>query len=249
MKSIDYNIKLDERNKDKNQEIIAETVKRILNDWKISSQGLDNEEILKCFMMLDEKSKMIYQNLEGHDNLEDNLDLYTDICLSPQNVLYEDIGFDASLSISININEIKVKVAEFCIPLLIVKELTPSKLSAFAVNLLVLLIKDTKYIPNDISRCVLKIIAKKTLNASPKKEMITLNEIESLFETEYVCPILARNCIYYNTLKGKCTLSKDSRKSQIKEALNQLQTIKAIQCPDPESDNSQYGISRLIYKE
>ncbi len=248
MQVINYNVKFVDRNKDRNEEIIIKTVDRILEDWNIEANGLDKDKILQCFLFLDEKSKMIYQNLEGHNNPEVNIDLYTDICLLPQNVLYEDVGFDTGLSISINVNEVKARVAEICLTLLTVEGLSLPKLSVFAVNMLVLLIKNAKYVPNDINRCVLKVIAKNTINALPKKEKITLNEIESFYDKEYTCPISAKKCIYFCAKDVRCQLSEKLRKDKINKALENLLAIKAIQCSNPEDDNPQYNITPFIYK-
>lgn len=242
MKSIEYLI---------NEDNLEITLDNILNDWALNNSEqedankLSDTDKLSLLLFIEEKSKMVYLNLGESAFSESNIDLYTNICLQPQNLLYTALPFHKNLSITISMNEIKAFVAEIAFTLLTVQEIDLEQVKIIIIKLLVLLITCSKIISDDIEKDVLKAI----LTIS-KNEPVTKKEILDFFSEEQVCPNVLQKCKYYDHEKDKCKLNKKTRNKKIDKGLKNLVENKVITIINQEENeiNHKYCISNFIKK-
>lgn len=235
METIEYLI-----NKE-NQKI---TLKNILNDWDLNGSELSDADKLDFLLYVEEKSKMVYSVLGESFNSESDIDLYTDICLQPQNLLYTTLPFEKNISITISMNEIKAFIVDVAFTLFCLPGISLEKIQIVVIKLLVLLIKCSSIISDDIEKCVLKSIVLLSQNGNAVEK-----DIFALFDEEYFCPIFLKKCMYFRTEMNKCCLAKEKRNNLIQSALDKLTINKVITVKDSEqTDKREYCISRFILK-
>lgn len=233
MRTIEYLIN------EENQKIV---LKNILNDWDINETEVSDTDKLKLLSYIEEKSKMVYFNLGESVISESNIDLYTDICLQPQNLLYTALPFQKNVSITISMNEVKAFVANVAFTLLDSQKTSLEKIQIVVIKLLVLLITCSSIISKDIEKCVLKSIIILLQNGAVTKE-----DIFSLFNEEYFCPNALKKCEYFNSNTGKCWLSKGKRNDLISCAFDSLIKKKVITIvSSEETDVKKFCISKFI---
>lgn len=234
----------DEKSKRETELINKKEIIKIMKDWRISKPKKVSYKVLeKAFLYVEEKSQMVYQDIdnfksvkanekENFDLVNSDLDLYIDACRQPQNIVYEALGFNNSVSLTINMNELKAFAIDLAVVFLTDNSADFTFFKIFTVSLLAFLVNKFKYVTDPLEKCILKSIT----------ELYKRNDKHPTYKG-----ILAR-CKTKCRRRNKdcdCTLSD----KEFKEAMDKLLKNDVIRELKSSDGKTRYTIANLFIKE
>lgn len=235
MKTIEYSF---------NKENHINVLSIVLEDWNLNKFELNANKKLNLLLYIEEKSKMVHSVLENKDDSGSDTKLYTDICLQPQNLLYNDMGFKNSMSFTITMNDAKAFVADVAFTLLTVQG-NIAKIQIIIVRLLILIIQHAEIINDNIEKCVIKSII-----ILSQKGIVTKQKIIEYLTNNKLCPNILKGCENYAAKNGHCLVTENSINLFIKyidSALyNLIEEGVIVSTTAEKSDEQRYRISNFL---
>lgn len=217
MKSIDYLI---------SKSNCEGEIQQLLGDWDIPEElliKLNLEQITNLIFSIDSLVKNAYEK-EAQVEINSpvggkyNLDLFVDACCMPNDIMYEAMRFNNSVSLTISFNELKAFALELVLEIIALEIFDEKTCFLFAARIVAFLVQKMSFISKAADRCIIKAI----VNLESQSKDTTFEELSASLvnTTPSICKL--NKCGKYNANQHKCnTITEEYLKSTLKKLADQ----------------------------